>query len=294
MGAGIAAALALAGVPTTVVVRRPEAVAEAGEGVRGRLEAHERLGLASREQADDAAGLVDVRLGPGGGPYELVFETVAEELAAKCQLLARAEPLVAEGGVLCTNTSSLPIGELAAALDEPGRFAGWHWFHPADLVQAVEVVPGPATRREVVERLAGWSRALGKTPIVLAKETPGFVANRLQYALLREAYALVAGGVCTVEDVDAAVTDGLGARWSAIGPFASMDLAGLDVHSAVARRLFPVLSKEEDVPGLLAETIGSGALGAKNGAGLRGNYTADELAAVLARRDEALAARLRS
>src|SRR5207244_4837493 len=128
-------------------------------------------------------------------------------------------------------TSSLAIGQLAAALEDPGRLAGWHWFHPADLVELVEIVPGEATQRATLDRLAIWSRALGKTPVVLARDKAGFVANRLQYALLREAYALVNERVCTIADVDAAVTAGPRPPWSAVGPFAAMDLAGADLHS---------------------------------------------------------------
>jgi 3-hydroxybutyryl-CoA dehydrogenase len=293
MGAGIAAAFALAGVATTVVLRRESALAEASEAVAQRLDAQVRLGLASTGQAADARDLVSTRVGGGGGPYDVVLESVAEELEAKRAVLAQAEGELGEGGVLCSNTSSLAIGELARAVADPGRLAGWHWFHPADLVELVEIIPGPKTQPATLDRLAGWSRALRKQPVVLSREIEGFVANRLQYALLREAYAIVAEGVCSPADVDAAVTSGLGARWAAIGPFASMDLAGLDVHAAVARALFPKLSRATELPELLRETIEKGGLGAAQGMGLRGRYTADEAASVVEARDETLAARVR-
>lgn len=293
MGAGIAATLALAGVPTTVIVRRPEAVPEARARITGRLDAHERLGLADGDQVAAAQTRIEIRLGLGEGSYELVVESIAEDLGAKQELLARAEGLLADDGIICSNTSSLAVGQLAVAVEDPGRLAGWHWFHPADLIELVEIVPGNGTRTVTLDRLAAWSRALGRSPIVLARDTAGFVANRLQYALLREAYALVAEGVCTVADVDAAVTSGLGPRWSAIGPFAVMDLAGLDVHAAVVRTLFPSLSHRLDVPELLQATIRDGALGAEHGAGLRGSYTPAETAALVEQRDRALAARLR-
>jgi 3-hydroxybutyryl-CoA dehydrogenase len=224
----------------------------------------------------------------------VVVESIAEDVQAKREVLGRAEAVLAEDGVLCTNTSSLPLAELAVAVQDPGRLAGWHWFHPADLMELVEVVPASGTRSSTVERLAAWSRALGKTPVVLARDSQGFVANRLQYALLREAYALVAEGVCAAADVDVVVTCGLGARWAAVGPFASMDLAGLDVHSAVARRLFPILSRDVEVPELLEAVIRNGALGAAKGAGLRGRYTPQEAAALVQVRDRSLAARLRT
>jgi 3-hydroxybutyryl-CoA dehydrogenase len=292
MGAGIAVALALAGVPTTVVVRRAEAMGEASGRIARRLGAHVRLGLATRTEVIAAEARIETRLDLAGGPYDVVVESIAEDLGAKRELLSRAEAMLADDGVICSNTSSLSIGELAVAVEDSGRLAGWHWFHPADLIELVEIVPGDGTRPTTLDRLAAWSLALGKTPIVLTRDTAGFVANRLQYALVREAYALVAEGVCSVADVDAAVTRGLGPRWSVIGPFATMDLAGLDVHAAVTRALFPVLSCRADVPELLEEARSRGARGAEHGVGLRGSYSEDEAAALASERDRALAARL--
>jgi 3-hydroxybutyryl-CoA dehydrogenase len=109
--------------------------------------------------------------------------------------------------------------------------------------------------------------------------------NRLQYALLREAYRLAELGVSSLEDIDTAVTSGLGLRWAAVGPFQTMDLAGLDVHAAVARRLFPELSNQIAVPGLVVDLIAAGALGAKTGRGLRGAYSPEMLAEVTRDRD---------
>jgi 3-hydroxybutyryl-CoA dehydrogenase len=293
MGAGIATTFALAGVSTTVIVRRAEALQEASERIGARLQAHVSLGLVDAEALADARRRIEMRVGLGGGPYDVVCESIAEDAAAKRDVLSRAETALAEDGVLSTNTSSLSLSDLAAAVSDPGRFAGWHWFHPADLVELVEIVPGPGTRDVTLELLAGWSRSLGKTPVVLAREVEGFVGNRLQYALLREAYALVADGVCTVADVDAAVTAGLGPRWAAVGPFASMDLAGLELHAAVVEALFPHLSRDQAVPELLTAAVGKGALGADSGAGLRGTYTAEEAAAQVEVRDRSLAARRR-
>jgi 3-hydroxybutyryl-CoA dehydrogenase len=176
-------------------------------------------------------------------------------------------------------------------VSDPTRFAGWHWIHPADLAELVEIVPGPSTRAETLEQLTAWSRALGKTPVVLTRDNEGFVVNRLQYALIREAYALVEAGVCDVADVDTVVTSSLGPRWAAIGPFEAMDLAGLDVHAAVARELFPRLSCAGRLPDLLEAALRDGALGAESGLGLRGPYSPEDAAEVVERRDRSLAAR---
>jgi 3-hydroxybutyryl-CoA dehydrogenase len=294
MGSSIAATLALAGVPTTVIVRRAEAVAPASKRIEARLEAHISLGLVEGDALDDVRRRIELRVGLGGGPYEVLLESVAEDAAAKRDVLARGESELAEDGILCTNTSSLGLSDLATVLKDPGRFAGWHWFHPADLVELVEIVPASGTREATIQRLAGWSRVLGKTAVVLTRDVEGFVGNRLQYALLREAYALVAAGVCTVADIDAAVTASLGPRWAAIGPFTAMDLAGLDVHAAVAQELFPRLSRDRAVPELLQSAVREGALGAQSGAGLRGAYAPGAAAELVERRDRSLAARRRA
>jgi 3-hydroxybutyryl-CoA dehydrogenase len=129
---------------------------------------------------------------------------------------------------------------------------------------------------------------LGKAPVVVRRDVPGFVANRLQYALLREAYALVDAGVCSFADVDRAVTHALGARWAAIGPFETMDLAGLDVHAAVAANLWPELSRSSEPSPAIQEALDAGALGVKSGRGVRGAYEPADAAALQARRDRVL------
>ena len=239
MGAGIAARLALAGIATTLVVRRAEAVDAGVLAARARLANLVRLGATSQSAADRAAARIAATLGWSDDGVDLVVETVAESLDVKLEVLRLAEDALTDGGLLVTNTSSLPLDALAAPLARPERFAGWHWFHPAELVPLVEVVAAPGTAPDVIERLVALTAQLGKASVVVARPVPGFVANRLQYALLREAWALVEAGVCTPADVDRAVVDGLGARWAAIGPFQTVDLAGLDVHEAVAHELYP-------------------------------------------------------
>jgi 3-hydroxybutyryl-CoA dehydrogenase len=290
MGAGIAARLTLAGLPTTLVVRRAEAVDAAVLAARARLANLVRLGATSQRAADAAAARLTAALGWDGVRVDLVVETVAESLDDKLEVLPQAEQALAEDGLLVTNTSSLPLVELAAPLTRPERFAGWHWFHPAELVQVVEVVGAPATAPEVLQRLVALTEALGKTPVVVARPVPGFVANRLQYALLREAWALVEAGVCSPADVDRAVVEGLGARWAAIGPFQTVDLAGLDVHEAVAQELYPQLACDTEPPAALRTIRAEGALGVKGGLGVLGPYDPDQARAITERRDRTLVA----
>jgi 3-hydroxybutyryl-CoA dehydrogenase len=280
MARGIAARLAASGIDTVVQVRRSAVVAEVEAEIERRIE---RLG------ANAGGASVRVSVGEAEPPFALAVETIAEAVEAKRAVLAGAERLLDGDGIVCTNTSSLTLSALGDALVRPERFAGWHWFNPAELVPLVEVVAGPRTDPAVVERLMELSRAIGKEPVAVRRDVPGFIANRLQYALLREAYALVEAGVCETEDVDRAVVAGLGARWAAIGPFASMDAAGLEVHEAVAEQLFPELSRSTAVPALLRRLRRSGATGMRGGRGLRGSYAPGAALRMAERRDATLA-----
>jgi 3-hydroxybutyryl-CoA dehydrogenase len=260
MGAGIARIFAEGGASVRLMARRQTSLDSAGA----------RLGDADMRlttSLDDALAGAD-----------LVVETVVEEVEPKRVVLARAEELASPDALVTTNTSSLPLAAFAGALSRPGRFAGLHFLNPPELVEVVEIVVGEHTAPETLETLAGWMEELGKAPVVVRSDVPGFVVNRLQYALLREAYALVDSGVCSFADVDRAVTHGLGARWAAIGPFETMDLAGLDVHAAVAANLWPELSNTTEPSQTIAKTL-------EGGGSLRGDTAQDVLRA---RRDRVL------
>jgi 3-hydroxybutyryl-CoA dehydrogenase len=223
MGAGIARIFADSGASVRLTARREESLD------------------AARERAGEAVSMT-TDLDEALAGAELVVETIVEEVEPKRAVLARAEELAAPDAILATNTSSLSVDDVGGQLQRPERFAGLHFLNPPELVQVVEIVGGTRTAPATLETLRAWMEELGKAPVVVRLDVPGFVVNRLQYALLREAYALVDAGVCSFEDVDRAVTAGLGARWAAIGPFQTMDLAGLDVHAAVAENLWPELA----------------------------------------------------
>lgn len=272
MGAGIARVFADAGASVRLCARR-ESSLEAARPRLGDNAARVRM----TTSADDAlAGA------------ELVIETIVEELEPKRELLTRADELAAPAAILTTNTSSLPLAPLAAGLRRPERFAGLHWLNPPELVELVEVVGAEETAPATTEALVDWMEQLGKEPVVVRRDVPGFLVNRLQYALLREAYALVDEGVCSFADVDRAVVHGLGARWAAIGPFETMDLAGLDVHAAVAANLWPELASGDKPSATIAEVLETGALGVKNGRGLRGDYEATDAETLKERRNRVL------
>lgn len=260
MGAGIARIFAEGGASVRLMARHQASL----DSARERLgEAEVRLTTSLDEALADA---------------DLVVETIVEQAEPKRDVLVRAEALVSPEALVTTNTSSLPLAAFEGALLRPERFAGLHFLNPPELVEVVEIVGGERTARKTLDTLAGWMEGLGKAPVVVRRDVPGFVVNRLQYALLREAYSLVDSGVASFADVDRAVTYGLGARWAAIGPFETMDLAGLDVHAAVAANLWPELANTTEPSETIAQTL-------ESGGALRGD-TAPEV--LKARRDRVL------
>lgn len=295
MGAGIAIAFSRGGWQVQLVGRRQASLDRAGKGIEASLQRLLKVDLLSE---GEVAGVLDrITMTAALEPlarWNLVVESVAEDMAAKTELLRRVEAAAGAGDtIVTTNTSSLSIDELSAGLDRAGQFVGLHWLNPPELIEVVEIVSGAATEAKTVERVGEWCNGIGKRCIALTRDIPGFVINRLQYALLREAFALVESGVCGYEQVDAAVRQGLGARWAGVGPFESLDLGGLDVHAEVAARLFPSLSSTAAPADVVLELVGQGALGCKTLRGLYGEYSAESVDAVLRRRDETLASLMR-
>lgn len=226
-------------------------------------------------------------LGETVGEADYVAEAIVEDLKVKQSLYAELDAIAQPTAVLASNTSSLMPSALAEPTKRPERVLVVHYFNPGHLIPVVEVVLGPKTAPETVEIATRLLRAAGKTPAVLRKEVPGFIANRLQSALLREALALVEDGVCSMEDLDAVVSMGFGRRLAAFGPFTITDLAGLDVWQAITSYLYPLISDAREPQALLANSAARGDLGLKSGKGFY-DWSPDRAAAALAKRDAEL------
>jgi 3-hydroxyacyl-CoA dehydrogenase len=173
--------------------------------------------------------------------FDLVLESAPEDFDLKVSLL-RAASSASPGATLATNTSSFSISELGRAAGAGDRIVGTHFWNPPLLMPLVEVVSGEETSPQLVEQVAGIMRRLGKTPVLVQRDVPGFIWNRLQMALLREALWLVENGVATPDTVDLVVRDGVARRAHHTGPFETVALGGAHVWSAVAANLFPELS----------------------------------------------------
>jgi 3-hydroxybutyryl-CoA dehydrogenase len=236
MGAGIAAEYAAAGHAVTVTTSAATGAEQALDRVRGQLEL-----LGSAAQVGWARSSAEASTGA-----DVVVESLPELVDLKAAELAAAQAVAPEA-ILATNTSSLSLAAIGGSLSNRGRLLGAHYLNPPLAFPVVELVSGPATDPAAVERMAGILRSLGKRPVVI-RDVPGFVLNRLQMALLREAVDLVDQSVVSATDLDLLMRDGLGRRWSAIGPFATVAIGGPAVFRRVAEELYPVLSRREDPP----------------------------------------------
>jgi 3-hydroxybutyryl-CoA dehydrogenase len=292
MGTGIALAFARAGTHVSLTTRRETTLNRSRERLTESLRLLVKHGLVSPWVAKEIPKRIATSTSFDSLDFrvDLVVESIAESLDEKRTILQRVEGNAAPHTIITTNTSSLPLTELSEVLRRRENFAGYHWFNPPEFVQLVEVVSGPKTREETTDRLIAWSAAIGKQPILIQREIEGFVANRLQYALIREAYALVERGICSIQDVDRVIRAGLGPRWAAVGPFESMDLAGLDVHWEVVRQLFPTLANSTEPPILLERLVEEGSFGAKSHRGLYGRYDQATLKRLTERRASVLLA----
>ena len=261
MGVDIALTLARAGCATHLV--------ETVDEVRRSLPARLSTGLSSLG-CPECGDLVTVHAGIADVPWglvDLVIEAVPEKLELKRRLFADLLPRLAPGALLTSNSSSFPISAIGEGLPTAHRFFGLHYFMPAHLVPLVEVVCGAASDPALAEDLAGFMRATGKVPVIVRKDLPGFLANRLQHALAREALALVEAGVASPADVDAAVRFGFGFRFLAAGPLLQRDHAGLDVHAAAAATMYPTLAASRTPSRELTDRVAAGRLGMKAGGG---------------------------
>ena len=266
MGHGIAQVAAMAGSETTLCDVDRAQLERAMARIEATLEKGVRLGKVTEETRDAALQ----RLAPAARPAEaarkadLVIEAVPEVIGLKKQILADVEAVVHDGAVLATNTSSLSVDGIAAALRLPERFLGLHFFNPVHIMALVEVVKGRHTAPEVAERCLSFVRELGKEPIVVS-DSPGFASSRLGIGLGLEAIRMVEAGVASPDDIDRAMV--LGYRHP-MGPLRLTDLVGLDVRLDIARYLHRSLGSEVfRPPALLERMVADGRLGKKSGRG---------------------------
>ena len=269
MGHALALEFALGGYQVALYSRSDASVQQGIENVEASLDQLVSVGKTTRDGAAAALVRIDgyAKLGNAVEAADVVIESVYEDLALKQQIFRELDDLCPERTILASNTSGFMPSSFTADIRRRDKALVMHYVNPPHLVPLVEVVPTDQTSEETVKTITGLLAGIGKRPIVIRKEVPGFVLNRLQMALLREACWLVENGVVEAQDVDMALRSSIGRRWAVAGIFEILEIAGWDLISNVASGLLPHLSTTSEIPQVLKEKIDRGEFGVKSGQG---------------------------
>lgn len=269
MGHGIAQSFAQKGYAVTLYDLNRSILEKALSQIRSNLETFVEAGLEAKERMESVLSNIrlSVDLQDAVKDAHFVIEAAPEDLALKIDLFEGFDRYCFNETILASNTSTFPISQIGKKVRGKERLVITHWFNPPHIVPAVEVVAGEKTSVEVTERTLRLLEKIGKKPIRILKEIPGFLINRIQTAMLRETLALLEQGVATPEDIDAAVRGSFGFRLAVIGPLQTMDMAGLDLMGRGLKYLYPFLDRSVDVQKSLTGKAEGGELGLKTGKG---------------------------
>jgi 3-hydroxybutyryl-CoA dehydrogenase len=289
MGHGIAQTFALAGYDVACFDESPSVRDSLSERIRENLAAFVAAEVIAPDQVEPAVARLSLTDSEGEAVAgaEFLTEAIPEDLALKQALLARLERIAAPGTILASNSSSFPISQSGRLLERPERALVTHWFNPPHLTPVVEVVPGPLTSEAVVQATMQLLARIGKLPIHVRRELPGFLVNRVQVAIQREVWDLLEQGVAAPEEIDAAIRGTVGFRFAIMGPLEIHDFGGLDIQLATYRNLVGEIRSDTTAPAVLDGLVADGHLGIKSGRGFY-DYPHERLVARRTRRDSLL------
>lgn len=294
MGHGIALVCARGGVPVTLVDISEDALRAAEQKLRASMTQLVESGMAQADSLETVLATIRYSsdMKEGVKDADIVFEAVPEKAALKESVYEQLDEFCKPEVVYGSNTSGIPINTLAAMTKRPERIAGTHFFMPAHLIPLVEVIQGSKTKPEVIDGLMAFLANLGKKPVHVRADIPGFIANRLQHALAREAMSLVEKGVASAEDVDTVVKTSLAVRLLFTGPIEQRDFNGLDTHLSIAEYLYKDLEASPTPLAYLKDRVAAGDYGIKTGKGFY-DWRDKDLAAVSRDKNERLIAALK-
>lgn len=289
MGHGTAVMFAKAGYNVKMYGRTQESIDRGLKGVRSALETYKAHQLVTEAEIPQILARVTgvTSLEEAAKDADFVIESVAEDLAVKQAMFKQLDKLCPAHTIFATNTSGLSPTAVAEGVTRKDKFVVAHFWNPPHLVPLVEVVPGKHTAQSTVDLTWALMEKIGKKPVALKREALGFIGNRLQLAMLREALYIVQEGIATAEAVDATVRYSLGRRYGVTGPLESADLGGLDIFQNISGYLYKDLCNDPVSSPLLAETVARGDLGAKTGKGLY-DWTSPEVLGKLKKQREAV------
>lgn len=295
MGHGIAQTFAVGGLRVCCYDLQGPARASLHDRVRANLGEFQQAGLIEADAIEPALGRIEVceteRAAVGDAHY--VVEAVREDLDTKQQLFARVEPVVSRECILASNTSTFPMTRIAVDLKHPERAIDTHWFNPPHICPLVEVVPGEKTDDRTIEATIALHARVGKMPVRVNQELPGFLVNRIQMAMMREVLDLLERGVASAEDIDRAVRGSMGMRLAVVGPLAVWDFGGLDTAARVYEQLAQDIRSDRELPKTIGDLVAAGHHGHKTGKGIF-EYPPTEGAETIARRDRTYLALLKA
>jgi len=216
---------------------------------------------------------------------DFMVECIIENMEKKREFYANISEIVPENALLATNTSGLSITKIAEKVKNPERFAGMHWFNPPHIIPLIEIIKGDRTSEETAKKIYEISEKIGKKPVTVNKDAPGFIANRIQLAILRECLHILENGIGSVEDIDKCMKYALGFRYACMGPFEVCDFGGLETFYHIAGYLWGDLSDAKQPDGLFKKMIEDKKYGIKTKKGFY-DYSGDKAEKATARRDK--------
>ncbi|MBN2324151.1 MAG: 3-hydroxyacyl-CoA dehydrogenase family protein [Spirochaetes bacterium] len=268
MGAGIAQVFAQEGFSVALNDVSGEVLEKAKGRILDGLSLLESGGLLSKKTAKEAAGRIsyvtDIETVKD---VDMVMEAVWEKIEIKHELFKKLDGLFSPGVILASNTSGISISRIASVTKNPGRVVGMHWWNPPYIIPVIEVIRGEQTEEMVIRTVRLLVERLKKKPVMVNKDVPGFLGNRMQYALMREAVSLLENGVATAEDIDTMVKAGFGFKFPVIGPLETIDMAGMDIFYNVSKYLYGELDDTKTAQKIVEKKAKENKLGQKTGEG---------------------------
>ena len=252
-------------VAQTVYDHRQETLELAKERIESNVATLVETGNLTKEKADSLLGALSYTTSMECfKTCDFVAENLSENLEIKDDFYKKLSEVISNTAVITTNTSGMSINLLSRSVKWPERFIGMHWFNPPHLVPLIEIIKGEKTREDVAQTVYDLSLKIGKKPVLVNRDIPGFAANRLQFAILREALALVAQGVVSAEGIDDVMKYGLGFRYACLGPLEVADFGGLDTFTHISSYLMKDLCDSKEVPELMQAHFDAGEYGVKS------------------------------
>lgn len=279
MAAGIAAGFISHSIPVAILGRSKE---KSDDCLIKAIQLAIKIGLHGENASLDAATIeaaqvtTTMEAWESWGDCSWVIETVAENLELKKQIFAYLDDKVPANIAIGSNSSGFPITKISAGLKTANRMMGAHYFMPAEVVPLVEIVMGEKTESVFAEQICQLYKAIDKKPVLVKKDIPGFLANRIQHALMREALSLVQDGIASPEDIDDAVRYSFGFRYAAVGPMTQKEISGWDGMANAAKEIYPSLSNITTLPPKVVQLMQDGKTGMKAGEGFR-KWTPEEI-----------------